>query len=193
MKALLHDDDVVLFFGASQEERHAVMVNANVIGRTLVDNALADLASGAMVESDDEDAGAPIRFRLAIGIDHETKSDKQRKFFHGVVLPQIAEQVRVNGQRYVAAIWKEHTRKLFLGDRWQHYALPGHKKATPHRVRISTEDLSVKQYSSHIDKVIAHAVTDLNVYFEFDPVEREGVRYVKKVRRKPVAREEETA
>ena len=193
MKALLHDDDVVLYFGASQEERHAVMVNANVVGRTLVDNALAAIASGDVVESDDEDADEPTRFRLVIGVDPEDKSVKQRKFLHGVVLKQISEQARSDGKRYVLAMWKEYYRREFLGFRWEHYALPGAKKATPHRVRISTEELSVKKYSLHIDKVIAHAVADLNVAFEFDPVEREGVRYVKKVRRKAVAKEEATA
>lgn len=194
MKALLHDDDVALYFGASQEERHAAMVNANVVGRSLVDNALAAIASGVVVESDDEDAGAPLRFRLVIGVDHEDKSIKQRKFLHGVVFKQISEQAISGGKRYVIAMWKEFYRREFLGFRWERYALPGHKKATPHRVRISTEDLIVKAYSLHIDRVIAHAVTELNVVFEFDPVERDGVRYVKKVRRKAVAtREEATA
>ena len=191
--ALMHDTDAVLYFGASQEERHAALVQANVIARSLVDNERAAIARGDVVESDDEDAGAPRRFRIVIGIDHETKSVKQRKFLHGVVLPQVSAQVRVDGQRYVAALWKEFFRKLLLGDRWESYRLPGHKRATPHRVRVSTEDLSVRQYSDYIDKVIAHAVTELGVEFEFDPVERDGVRYVKKVRRQAAAREEATA
>lgn len=103
---------------------------------------------------------------------------KQRGFLHAAVFPQIAEQVRVNGERFVPEIWKEHFRKLFLGSKWVMQKLPGQKRAVPVKVRISTEDLGVKAYSEHIDKVIAHAVSEHSVEFVFRAEEREAVRYV---------------
>jgi hypothetical protein len=102
---------------------------------------------------------------------------KQRGFYHKAVLGQISEQVRVNGERFVIAIWKEFYRKLFLPDTWEMRKLPGQKKATPVRVRHSTEELGTKGYSELIDKVIAHAATEWGVEFRFLADEREAVRH----------------
>lgn len=128
------------------------------------------------------------RVLFSVGEDSEPLSIKQRKFLHGVVLTQISEQVRVEGERYVMAVWKEFFRKLFLPDRYEMQRRPvwdkkqcrlvQAKRATPQRIRSSTEELTVKQYSAHIDKVITHAVTEFNVIFDFDQQEREAVRYV---------------
>lgn len=101
----------------------------------------------------------------------------QRGFYHKAVLGQISEQVRVNGERFVLAIWKEFYRKLFLPDTWEMRKLPGQKRATPVRVRHSTEELGVKGYSELIDKVIAHAATEWGVEFYFLADERDAVRY----------------
>lgn len=128
--------------------------------------------------------------RISAGEDEDPLTVKQRRFYHGPVLTQISEQVRVDGERYVAAIWKEYFRKLFLGQggyryvvkkvpRWDRTLrrLVQPKRATPHAERISTEDLSIKQYSELIDKVIAHAATELGVEFHFIDFEREEVRW----------------
>lgn len=182
-RALVDDGDTILYFGASQEERHEAMLKANTLARELVARAIAD--DTAAVEPEEGEAeDPPRRFRLVIGRDHEDMSERQRKFLHGVVLMQIADQVRPNGEAFPMPIWKEYYRAKFLGVKWTHYKLPGQKRATPHRERVSTEDLSVKQYSEYIEQVIADAVTEYGVEFEFDPIEREGVRYVRKVRRK---------
>lgn len=142
------------------------------------------------------------RVSVNIGEDEEPLTVKQRKFFHGIVLMQIAEQVRVEGQRYTLDVWKEYFRKLFLGSGGYRYvmrrqlrwdpklcALVQPKRATPHRELVSTEDLSIKQYSELIDKVIAHAQTDLGVAFHFIDFEREEVRWKPPVRkqREPAA------
>lgn len=138
------------------------------------------------------------RVRVVVGEDDEPLTVKQRRFFHGPVLSQIAEQVRMpDGTRYVAAIWKEFYRDLFLPAKWEVERRPRWvdgelvvpKRATPRRVKASTEDLSVKQYSELIDKVIAHATTELGVVFDLDPAERQRVRYVAPARK----RQEEVA
>lgn len=113
---------------------------------------------------------------------------KQRRFFHGPVLQQISEQVVVEGQRYVKAIWKEHLRELFLPEVWTVERKPfvrdrktglfrPSKKAAPVRVRQSTEDLGVKGYSEFIDKTLAHGAVEWGVQWVFDIDERESVRY----------------
>lgn len=107
---------------------------------------------------------------------------QQRKFLHGVVLEQISEQVRVEGQRYTIDVWKEYFKKKYLKPDWKHYRLPGAKKATPHRVPPSTERLGVRAYSKFIDNVIDHAVLELSVVFDFVASEREAVRYTPPVR-----------
>lgn len=114
---------------------------------------------------------------LSVGPALEPVGVQQRRFLHGPVLTQISEQVRVFGERFVTAIWKEFYRKLFLPDAWEVRKLPGQKRATPVRVRQSTEDLGIKRYSELIDKVIAHAATEFGVEFRFESDERESVKY----------------
>jgi len=138
------------------------------------------------------------RVVFSVGEDSEPISIKQRRFLHGPVFGQISEQVRVDGERYVMVVWKEFFRKLFLPDRYEMQRRPvwdkkqcrlvQAKRATPQRVRSSTEDLSVKQYSAYIDKVIQHATVEWNVVFDFDQQEREAVRYVapKRVKKETV-------
>jgi hypothetical protein len=119
---------------------------------------------------------------------------RQRAFLHGPVLGQIAEQVRMpDGSRYVAAVWKDYFRDLFLPPKFVMVATPKWnpklgclvqpKRATPRKVRQSTEDLSVKGYSELIDKILAHAASELGVVFDLDPVEREAVRYRRPARK----------
>lgn len=117
------------------------------------------------------------RVKISVGEDDDPVTVKQRRFLHGPVLEQISEQVRVGGERFVTDVWKEYLRKRILGDRWESYKAPGAKRATPHRIRNSTEELGVKAYSEYIDKVIALACTEWHVEFHFDPQERESVRH----------------
>lgn len=130
--------------------------------------------------------GRPVRIR--IGEDDEDLSIKQRGFLHKAVFPQISEQVTFpDGTRFEWRVWKEMFRARFLGDRWVMRAVPRWdakqgryvvpKRKTPHRERISTEDLTMKQYSEYIDLVIDTAVTEFGVQFVFIAEEREAVRY----------------
>lgn len=124
----------------------------------------------------------------------EEKSIKQRGFLHAAVLPQISEQVVVEGVRYTVDVWKEHLKDLFLPDTWemrrslirdkQTGKLRNAKKATPHRVRKHTEDLGIKRYSQFIDACIAHAASEWGVQFRFRAEDREAARYVAPVRKR---------
>lgn len=194
--ALLHEDDVVVVFDATQEARHGAMLEANAVARKLVDVARARACS----QEPDEDGvyPEPGRLRVIVGFEHADITTKQRGFLHAAVLPQIAEQVTMpDGTRYTAEVWKEFWRRRFLPDvfelrrepRWDHklgrMVLP--KRATPHRVRVSTESLGIKGYSDFLDQVIAAATTELGVVFKFRPSEREAVRYRRPARKPALA------
>lgn len=175
-RALLADTDTVLYFAATQTARLHVMRQANTQAAALVDQAMADGEPGR-------------RIRVVVGVDHEDKTVKQRAFLHAAVLPQIAEQAKVQGIRYVVATWKEFFRAMYLGDRWETFELvgqfdsKGRQKRSRRKVRVSTEDLSIKQYSEYLEKVIAYAADELGVVFRFIAEEREAVRWVPKPRK----------
>jgi hypothetical protein len=177
---LLADDDVVLYADAAPEAIRGAMVQLYRVAQ--------ERSAAAGPERIDADGEVhPRRWRFTFGEDQEDLTVRQRGFLHAAVFPQIADQVAVDGVRYVAKVWKEYFRALFLGSRWESLRLPGQKRATPRKVRISTEDLTVKHYSEHIDKVIAHAVSEFGVVFNFDQQEREAVRWKPKKRAKPAA------
>lgn len=192
-RALLHDDDLVVYFDPTQESRHAALLRANEIAKALVERVKAKAAG--QVPDEDGVVPGPSRLRIVVGEDHEDKTVKQRAFLHTAVFPQIAEQARFeDGSRFVWQVWKEMFRSRFLGFRWEMKATPRWdaeqgrfvipKRKTPHKVRVSTEDLSIKQYSAYIDLVIDTAVVEYGVVFRFIAEEREAVRYVRPQRAK---------
>lgn len=118
---------------------------------------------------------------------------QQRRFLKDIVFGQIAEQVAlpvfdVNGndtgrrQKYDKAAWAELFRRQLLGYRHEMQRLPGSKKATPVKVRVSTETLGVRAYADYTDKVIALATTEYGVVFRFNDDERPQPRIVGKRR-----------
>lgn len=143
---------------STREEAHAAITQAYQMARSL-------LADGK-------------RVKISVGEDSDPITVKQRGFLHRAVFPQISEQVRVGGERFVPDVWKEYFRNLFLGSKFV--------KMGEHviEIRNSTEDLNVQKYSAYIDRVIAHASTEWHVAFVFDERERESVRYVRPARAK---------
>lgn len=173
----LDDSDVLLFCAGSST---AMRLTAQ---RFMLD--AKDRLDAAGPDPVDPETGEvkPRLWRWTFGEAQDDITTKQRGFLHAAVFPQIAEQVRVNGERFTAEIWKEYFRRLFLPDIFVMRKLPGAKRKTPLRVRVSTEDLSAKQYSEHIDRVIAHAVTEHGVEFHFNADEREAVRWKRPMRK----------
>lgn len=106
------------------------------------------------------------RIALECRFAEDAKTDQQRKYYHGVILDQIAKQAVVNGQKFPLAVWKEHFRVLYLGYRSLTYTNPMTGKKSRRRVRKSTEDLGVKGYNVLIEKVTAFAATELGVVFD---------------------------
>lgn len=117
------------------------------------------------------DAGR--RLALEIRLDEDAKTDRQRRYYHGVVLKQIAQQAQPNGQRFSLATWKEHFRKEFLGFKTVTYINPITGKKHRRRVRISTEDLGVKAYNELIERVTSYAAVELGVSFPTERIDPE--------------------
>ena len=95
-------------------------------------------------------------------------SAKQRKFYHGFILNEIAKQAGIDGRRYGLEIWKEWFRDKYLGDEVVTEINPMTGIETKRTRRVSTESLNVKGYNELIDQVTAYAVTELNVIFDKD-------------------------
>lgn len=109
-------------------------------------------------------------FRLS----EDCKTDQQRKYYHGVILKEIAQQAVANGQKFPLAVWKEHFRAEYLGFKTVTHVNPMTGKKHRRRIRISTEDLGVRAYNKLIERVTSFAVTDLGVEFSVPRLEQYG-------------------
>jgi hypothetical protein len=98
----------------------------------------------------------------------ESLTIQQRKYYHGVVLLNIAKQAEVNGNKFSLETWKEHFRKELLGKKRVKVINPITGKKSYRWDRVSSEDLGVKKYNILIEQVTAFAVTDLGVNFDMD-------------------------
>lgn len=102
---------------------------------------------------------------LEVRLHEDAKTDRQRKYYHGVVLRTIAAQARPHGQQFSMEVWKEHFRATYLGFKTLTTRNPLTGKKVRRRLRVSTEDLGVKGYSDLIERVTAFAATELGVTF----------------------------
>ena len=106
----------------------------------------------------------------------DAKTDRQRAYYHGVVLKTIAQQARPNGEQHALAVWKEYFRAEYLGYKTVTTKNPITGKKVRRRVRVSTEGLGVKGYSQLIDRVSAFAATELGVTFPASFQQWEGMQ-----------------
>jgi hypothetical protein len=106
-------------------------------------------------------AGRHLVMELKLWEDDITQ--KQRAYLHAVVLTEIAQYARPNGQQYPMPVWKEHFRKEWLGFKTATTINPITGKKSRRRVRVSTEDLGIRAMAEYIDRIIAFAATELGV------------------------------
>ncbi len=107
----------------------------------------------------------PVILELHLADDKVT--DLQRRYYHGYVLVNIANQARVHGQQFNVNTWKNHFRKKYLGTRIDTVIDPMSGITYKDEVRVSTEDLGVKKYSELIQVVTAEAATEWGVKFPY--------------------------
>lgn len=105
------------------------------------------------------------RLQITAMPEEDAKSIQQRRYYHGVVLTEIAEQAKANRQRFPMPVWKSYFREKYVGHKWEVLTNPITGKKSRRKVRISTEELGVRAYSKLIKQVTAEAVTDLGVMF----------------------------
>lgn len=87
-------------------------------------------------------------------------TQRQRAYFHAVVLEEFHLYARPNGQQFPPEVWKTYLKEKFLGFKVVTSIDPmtGGKRRLRHR--ISTEDLGIRAYAHFIDQCIAFAATD---------------------------------
>lgn len=97
------------------------------------------------------------------GLLEDAITKAQRGYLNGVVFRDIAQQARVRGEAFDRLTWKEWYRNEFLGFEVVTSINPFTGKKVRRRKRNSTEDLGVRGMIDYIDRVIAHASTELGV------------------------------
>ena len=105
--------------------------------------------------------GVPVD--VEIRLHDDAKTDKQRAYYHGILLKAISQQAAPLGVKHGLSVWKEFFRAEFLGHKTVTTLNPITGKKSRRRVRISSEDLGVRGYAKLIDRVAAYAVTELGV------------------------------
>ena len=105
------------------------------------------------------------RMVLEIRLADDSKTDEQRRYYHGVILTEISKQAKPNGVQYPMQVWKEYFRDLYLGHKTKTVTNPLTGKKSRRRIRVSSEDLGVRGYTNLIEQVTAYAVTELGVMF----------------------------
>lgn len=179
-------------------------MNQTTLVRTVATREAAHRAATEGYQQAQVLIGAGKRVKLTVEEAEDELTIRQRGFLHKAVFPQIEEQYRhPDGTRTEWRAWKEYFRARFLGDRWVLKRVPRWdakqgrmvlpKRKTPHRERVSTEDLGVKRYSEYIDTVINTATVELGVQFVFLAEEREAVRYVAPARKPRQSKREHEA
>lgn len=111
------------------------------------------LASPWCMQRFAEGRAVEVEFRL-----HEdAKSDRQRKYYHGILLMAIAHQARPNGSQHDMRTWKDYFRDIYLGEKAVTTVNPVTGEISVHQHRVSTEELGIRAYSNLIDRVSAFA------------------------------------
>lgn len=108
--------------------------------------------------------GKAVRMRCHEAKD--TRSVKQNAFLWAGVYSEISLQAKICGERWISEAWHELAKRMFLGYRYERApGIAGVSGDRAVRVLRSTTELSVKEMSEYIEKVLAYGITDLGVTF----------------------------
>jgi hypothetical protein len=104
-------------------------------------------------------------------------TQKQRAYFHAVVLAEISQFARPGGIQHAPEVWKVYLKEKFLGFKVVTSIDPITGKKRRLRHRVSTEGLGIRRYAQFIDECTAFAATDLGLTIsEPMPPELRGTR-----------------
>jgi hypothetical protein len=111
------------------------------------------------------------------------RSKAQNAFMWKALLEPIAQQAAPGGQRYVAEVWSQHLKELFLPDvnasgmqKW-YYLPPDPRRArllqaplvAERRLVMGTSDLNIDEMKVYLDHVAEYAVHELGVHLPANP------------------------
>lgn len=105
------------------------------------------------------------RARILAEEHEDDRSLQQNRFYWGPCLREIAEQARIEGQRWTAEAWHELFKRMFLGYEIKKVHVAGKRRPVVIRRLRSTTGLKVKAMGAYLDKLQAFAATDLGVQF----------------------------
>lgn len=182
MTCTTNDDTIAIDCAPTPEAFRAAATRLYELGRAriaLSDRHRVDPDTGESVER---------RYRLTFGEYAEDRTLLQNAFYWAAVLKQIAEQAPGG---WTVDAWHEAYKRTELGYEIKRVKVAGRKRPTVYRRLRSTTDLTVKQMSDYLDRVIASATTALGVVFIFRDDEREAVRYRRPARAKRAEQREE--
>jgi hypothetical protein len=111
-------------------------------------------------------------------------TQKQRGYFHAVVLQELSDFVRPGGVKHAPEVWKVYLKERFLGFKVVTSIDPLTGKKRRLRHRVSTEDLGIRGYANFIDECIAFAATECG-YTVSEPLPPE----LRPGRRRPTAKQ----
>lgn len=104
------------------------------------------------------DRGKPLR--VIVTEEEERRRLQQNRFYWGGVITRIAEQAWVDGQQFSKDAWHEYFGRQY--GVCEDVTLPDGEVVTR---RLSTSDMSVKDFAEYCEKVQAHAATEYGVEF----------------------------
>ncbi len=87
-------------------------------------------------------------------------TQRQRAYFHAVVIEEFHLYARPNGEQFPREVWKRFLKEKFLGFKDVTSIDPMTGKRRRLRHRVSTESLGIRGYAKFIDECIAFAATD---------------------------------
>lgn len=105
------------------------------------------------------------RVAVIVQPEEDAKTIQQNKFYWGVVLREISEQAKIEGQRYTVDAWHELFKRQFLPRTVKRTHVAGKKRPVITTTIGSTKGLSIKKMTAYLEQVMAFAQTDLGVKF----------------------------
>lgn len=119
-------------------------------------------------------AGRHLVMELKLWEDELTK--RQRRYYWGVVLREIADHVVVGGQRYTKDAWHEYGKREFLPRVTKKAKVAGRRRPVVVTVIGSTTSLSIRQMGQYLEKWMAFAAEHGVTVSEPLPPELRGKR-----------------
>lgn len=109
------------------------------------------------------DAGTPLF--LIVTNAEEKRRAQQNKYYWGIIIKTISEQAWVRGKQFSPESWHEMFARYFGVQK--DVTLPDDDVITK---RLSTTEMTVKEFSEYTEKVTAYGATELSVRFPAEQI-----------------------